>query len=314
MSTTYRFGPLVIRADIDLPELIAVPGREPAAVSVEPCDAIDGGTPNWYHAWIGTDGQDWLRLGRDAHGYRLQFPGLAEFAVRDDGTRVLGRVDDASLETFRHLLLDQVMPLVLSNRGWCVLHAAAVAGPAGGIAFLGRTGHGKSTMAASLASAGLPAITDDTLILTESSAGVVTGHPAYESIRMWPETAQVLLGPEYRHQGRVSELNDKVRVGPSGGLEFVRSGVPLRALYVLTPDASVTAPRVEAIPARDRMIEVVRHAFMLDWQGSDRLRAAFDTAARVVERVTVRRLRFRHDYAELSAVRRVVLEDVRDAA
>jgi hypothetical protein len=94
----------------------------------------------------------------------------------------------------------------------------------------------------------------------------------------------------------------------------VASGAPLHVLYVLTPDAGAEAPIVEAIAPRDRMIEVVRHAFVLDWKGTGRLRAAFDAVSRVVNRVAVRRLRFRHDYADLPAVRQVILEDLQRAA
>jgi hypothetical protein len=211
-------------------------------------------------------------------------------------------------------LLDQVLPLVMSHQGWCVLHAAAVAGPCGGAAFLGATGLGKSTMAASLAAAGLSAVTDDTLILTAASDGSVTGHPAYPSMRVWPETADAIFGPGYRHDGRVSEFNDKVRVGRSGGLEFVASGAPLRVLYLLSPDAGTGAPRVEAIPPRDRLMEVVRHAFVLDWQDTGRLRAAFETVSRVAARVRIRRLRFRHEYDDLPALRGVILNDLRQVA
>jgi hypothetical protein len=313
-SATYRFGPVALRAAIDLPELTPAGEQHSPIVTFEMSDAFDGGSPQWYHAWIGADGQDWLRIGRDALGHRLEFPGLAEFALRSGGHRVLGCVHDASAETFRHLLLDQVMPLVLSHQGWCVLHAAAVAGPAGAAAFLGSTGQGKSTMAASLASTGLAAITDDTLILTEAANAGVTGHPAYPSIRVWPGTAEALFGPAYRHEGRVSELNDKVRVGPSGGLEFATSSAPLRVLYVLTPDPDVDTPRVEEIAPRDQVIEVVRHAFVLDWKERGRLRAGFDMVSRVVDRVAVRRLRFRHDYATLPALRERILEDLHNAA
>jgi hypothetical protein len=140
MSTLYHFGPVLLRGSLDLPELRHAADDDAAAVSVEQCDAIAGAAPEWYHAWIGTDGEDWLRIGRDDLGYRLEFPGLAEFALRSDASRVIGCARDASPETFRHLLLDQVMPLVLAHQGWCVLHAAAVSGPAGGAAFLGTTG------------------------------------------------------------------------------------------------------------------------------------------------------------------------------
>jgi hypothetical protein len=314
MSALYRFGPVVVRAAFDLPELRRADADEQWVVLFEQRDRIEGAAPRWYHAWLGADGEDWLRIGRDGEGYRLEFPGLAEFWLSADGRRVLGCMHDVSIETFRHLLLDQVMPLVLAHQGWCVLHAAAVAGPAGGAAFLGTTGQGKSTMTASLASSGLAAITDDTLILSPGTSEGVTGHPAYASLRVWPDTAEAVLGTSFRHEGRVSEFNDKVRIGSGGGLDFVSSGAPLRILYVLSPDSEAGAPRVQAISPRDRLIEVVRHAFVLDWKGTDRLRAAFDAVSRVVDRVSVRRLRFRHDYAELPAVREVILDDLRRAA
>jgi hypothetical protein len=311
---TYRFGPVTLHASLELPELPEGASDASAAMSIEECDVLGAAPPEWYHAWVAESGDDWLRIGRDDSGYQLEFPGLAQFAVHEDGRRIRACRGHASPETFRHLLLDQVLPLVLSHRGWCVLHAAAVAGPTGAAAFLGAAGQGKSTMTASLAAAGMSAVTDDTLILSAAADGHVTGHPAYPSIRMWPETAHAILGPGYRHDGRVSEFNDKVRVGPSAGIEFVTAAAPLRVLYVLAPDAETGTPRVESIAPRDRVIEVVRHAFVLDWQGTIRLRTAFDTVSRVVDRVAIRRLRFRHDYGDLPAVRDVILEDLRHAA
>jgi hypothetical protein len=60
-------------------------------------------------------------------------------------------------------------------------------------------------------------------------------------------------------------------------------------------------------------MEVVRHAFVLDWQGTERLRAAFNAVSSLVDQVAVRRLRFRHDYAELPALRQAILDDLAHA-
>jgi hypothetical protein len=277
-------------------------------ICIDECNGLAAEPVQWYHAWIGADGEDWLRIGRDEHAYRLQFPGLADFALAADGVRACRR--HASPDTFRHLLLDQVLPLVLAHQGWCVLHAAAVVTSAGGAAFLGNAGYGKSTLTASLAATGQAALTDDTLILTVQPGRPVMGHLAYPSIRMWPESAHAIGGAGYRHDGRVSELNDKVRVGPAGGFEFAASDAALRVLYVLTPDPTAGHPYVEEIPPRERVMDVVRHTFVLDWQDTDRLRSGFDAVTRIVDRVAVRRLRFRHDYADLPAVRRAVLDDL----
>jgi hypothetical protein len=209
------------------------------------------------------------------------------------------------------LLLDQVLPLVLVQRGWCVLHGGAVAGTCGAAAFIGPAGHGKSTLTASLASAGLRALTDDTLILSSGSRGHAAVHPAYPSIRVWPETAAAVLGARIASR-RVSDLNDKVRVS-AGRLEFGREAVRLRVLYLLAPDDTPGPPRAEPIAPRDRVMELVRHAFVLDWDRAERLSALFDTLVRLASDVPVRRLRFSHDYAALPALHRVVLDEVRAA-
>jgi hypothetical protein len=310
VSTTYRFGPVTLRSTVELPELPSVSGSHEPAVTVTHAELLSGSAPDWYHQWVGADGRDWLRIGRDERGYRLEFPGLAEFALSNTCSHVAARPLHVSPQTFRHLLLDQVLPLVLAHQGWCVLHAAAIATRSGAAAFVGSAGLGKSTMTASFARAGLPAIADDTLILTAGPGGNVVVHPAYPSLRVWPDTADAVAGPDYRDDGRVSEFNDKVRVGQSAGFEFATAGAALRAIYMLTPDADAGAPAIEAIPPRDRILEIVRHAFVLDWKGIDRLRAAFETVSRVADGVAVRRLRFRHDYAGLPAVRRAVLEDL----
>jgi hypothetical protein len=314
VSAHYRFGPISVHATVELPELPFASVRDFPVIEIEACDAIGGDAPQHYHAWVGESGEVWLRMGRDARGYSLEFPGLAEFRVSHDARAVVGCCRAASPTTFRHLLLDQVLPLMLSHQGWCVLHAAAVETPEGAAAFLGSAGRGKSTMTASLAAAGLAAITDDTLMLTAPVNGPVTAHPAYPSLRMWPESAEAVFGRAFTSDGRVSDLNDKVRIGPSGGLHFCGSAMPLRTLYVLTPDTEIDCPRIEAISPRDRVMEVVRHSFVLDWKRTDGLRSGFAALGRVADRVAVRRLRFRHDYGELATLRKMVLEDLRHAA
>ena len=64
----------------------------------------------------------------------------------------------------RHLFLDSVIPLILSRREPLVLHASAILFDGRAIAFIGTSGQGKSTLAASHSQLGYSLISDDYLV------------------------------------------------------------------------------------------------------------------------------------------------------
>ncbi|MDP2163238.1 MAG: hypothetical protein Q8K21_03295 [Hydrogenophaga sp.] len=97
-----------------------------------------------FHEWRLPDGTSWTLFFRHASGYRLRFPGLADFDISTDGLVVQGHpVPGSSDDTLQHLYLNQVLPLALSRQGKLVFHAGAVETPAGAIAFMGVSGRGK---------------------------------------------------------------------------------------------------------------------------------------------------------------------------
>jgi serine kinase of HPr protein (carbohydrate metabolism regulator) len=86
--------------------------------------------------------------------------------------------------TVEHLYLNQVLPLALSRQGKLVLHGSAVDIGGQGVAFLGESGRGKSTLAASFATEGTRFLTDDGLLLewVGECCMIIPSHP---SIRLW---------------------------------------------------------------------------------------------------------------------------------
>ena len=63
------------------------------------------------------------------------------------------------------------MPLALSRQGIPAFHASVVTVPGGAVAFLGKTGAGKSTLAASFALGNSAFLTDDGLLVEETAEG-----------------------------------------------------------------------------------------------------------------------------------------------
>src|SRR6266511_3446308 len=132
----YRIGNVTLSSDIAIPELAETAGRPDWTFSVAR-RRVAISRPQWFHRWRNPGETPSLSFGRCASGYLLRFHGRADFAIDPGRRSIVGwRRAPATPTTLRHLLLDQIMPLVLS-RDRLVLHASAVATPRGAAAFVG---------------------------------------------------------------------------------------------------------------------------------------------------------------------------------
>src|ERR1051325_4226430 len=112
-----RWSELSICADFDLPELPVLESQ--AGGGAEWRVALERTAPPerpglaWFHQWAFPDGRPWVAFGRDAAGYRLRFQNLADFDIFPAARSIRCHARaDTPLHTVRHLLLDQVLPLV----------------------------------------------------------------------------------------------------------------------------------------------------------------------------------------------------------
>ncbi len=127
---------------------------------------------HWIHHRAGNSGDITHSLTRLGEGYLLRFPLLADFVISNDGRRIAGwAARESCRETIRHLLLDQVLPRLLSHQGHLVLHAGGVTSDHGAIVFLGESGLGKSTLCSSFNQAGFALLSDDFLLLSAQERG-----------------------------------------------------------------------------------------------------------------------------------------------
>ena len=128
---------------------------------------------------------------------------------------------DEDITTF---LVGPVLAALLQQRGVATLHAAAVEVGAGAVLLLGRSGAGKSALAAALVERGAALLADDVTGLV-SAAGGVLALPAFPRLRLWADALQ----PADRRQRVRRNLGQYWKPAAS----FCTAPQPVRAAFVL---------------------------------------------------------------------------------
>jgi hypothetical protein len=319
----YQVYGLLLTSEMPLPELTRAAETEPKEwADVRVRLARRGETfpspSQWLMSWTLPTGERWLSAAKDEQGYLLQFPELADFFVDVDGREIVCRTMlEIPSHTTRHLLLDQVLPLVMTIRGRKALHATAVFTPAGVCAFTGPTGTGKSTLAASLHLAGYPVLSDDCLVM-EAHHGQVLATPAYPGLRLREDTLNA-LGHDAAHLRPVAHYTSKRRLLPDGhGSYFLTQTFPVARIYSLVRPAEVevegglAAPRIQRLSPRDSLVELLPFLFHLDVTDRTMLARHYDFLEQVVSHVPVRRLWVPNSFTALPVVHEVILLDLED--
>jgi hypothetical protein len=262
-----------------------------------------------FHRWLTPDARPWTLFYRIGDRYVLRFPGFADFEVSRDGMEIAGwRVDGISDATITQLYLNQVLPLALSRRGAPVLHASAIDLHGDGIAFVGGTGLGKSTLVASFGRQGMPCLSDDGLALSADGEAfwIAPGHP---SLRLWDDSHAALLDADAA-TAPLPDYTAKARFLASDALPFCASPRRLARIYLLSAD-QVDAPAIDDVSEARALIELVSHSFVLETEERAALAAHFDAMSAIVARVPCHRLRYPRRYADLPRARDAIVAHAR---
>jgi hypothetical protein len=241
-------------------------------------------------------------------GFVLRFPRLAVFTITDESNEIGVHAEPGiTTETLRHLLLDQVLPRLLAHHGRLIVHGAAVQVDDRALVFVGDTGAGKSTLAASFNADGYRLLCDDGVVLTPGKSCTMA-LPTYRSLRLWPDSVAGIYAEVAPKVAPMAHYSTKQRVLVDDGSPSAREPLPLAAVYVLSSTADTETTTVTRVSTRDACMAIIRNAFQLDVTDRDRAADLLSKAGDVSERVPVFALSYPRGYAHLPAVRAAVLE------
>ena len=262
-----------------------------------------------FHKWIFPNGKPWVHFYRTRVGYCLRFPELADFQISHDGCEICcWPVPGVSAATIQHLYLNQALPLALSKQGKLVLHASAVEIGSEGVAFIGVSGRGKSTLAASFAACGFRFLTDDGLLLEAGDGGfwILPSHP---SIRLWQDSEAALIGENTQKASPVQYTAKSRFLASDDGIVFCEQARRLRRIYFLG-EGLRQKPTFECMTPREALIELIKNSILLETEKSEWLAAHFDGLSKLASQPIFYRLDYPRHFEVLPQIRQAIIEHI----
>jgi hypothetical protein len=288
---TYVVYGLGVRSAVELPELTRGSGPTEVDVRVGP-------VPDAPRDEVTTGGA--LRV--TPEHTCLYFRNTGAIRVRAGREITIDPDPGADPATLRACVLGPALGLLLHQRGLLVLHASAVVLGDGVVAFLGRSGQGKSTTAAALHVRGCGVIADDVVAVDLTAPGGPVVRPGYPQLKLWPD-AVTALGERPDALSRVVAREEKRARAVTAPPE---ASWPLHRVYVLTDDEALA---LDPLAGHAAVFELVQHSYIAP--ALPRLGSAHDLTQciRLATTVPVRRLRRPRSLAGLDRLATLVERD-----
>jgi len=230
------------------------------------------------------DGTVYAYGSEDGNGYRLHFPGVADFSFEPGGNEVVAHAP-ASSGPVEDLFRTAVIPLVLQVSGYEVLHASAVRTDSGVAAFCGLSGSGKSTVAYALSRRGYPLWADDAVVFSAADDNEIN-------------CFQI---PFALHLREASRDYFEVPAPESIAVANRRETSELIAVVTLERVGGST-PRVERISIGAAMRALLPHGYRFTVDDEERSRRTVENYLDLAAGVPVFRARYAPGFAQLGAL------------
>ena len=220
---SYRGYGLNIRSRIECPELNAGNGASPD-IKIQFGEVPDSLSQ--------VDGSGVLYQAAPDQ-FLLDVKNIAKYLVQDGSSITIKQYPRARSEDVRLFLLGSAFGALLHQRGFLVIHGSAIAVNDECYIFTGRSGAGKSTIAAALHQSGYKPIADDVcaIVFSENQAIV---YSELKVIRLWEDSLiQLGMNPDVLQHSRQNLDKYNFTVGQNDS-----TVVPLKGLYFLSANGA----------------------------------------------------------------------------
>jgi len=243
---------LIIQSDIELPELCDV---EPPENKEDVVQIVVGqidqtklteqnrkGPYLWAH-----DMSLWLKI-----------PNVATFEILDGRHIVIEREPNVDDDSIRVFLLGSVFGALLFQLQYLVMHGNAIRVGNRALICVGRSGIGKSTLAAAFMQRGYPILADDVVPINASGVAL----PGFPRIKLWKQAANFLniaTAPLKKIRPGIEKFNVPLETN------FCTEPLPVRWIYLLNSERKRKEIEIDAIRGMGRFKPLRRNTYRLQY-------------------------------------------------
>ncbi|WP_454193085.1 aldolase [Paenibacillus sp. Marseille-Q7038] len=214
----------------------------------------------------------------------FRVPNLAVFAIEDGTTISISPDHGADEDKIRLYILGTCMGAILMQRKILPLHGSAIVINGKAYAFVGHSGHGKSTLASALIQQGYQLLTDDVIAVTLEHQNIPYVTPAYPQQKLWQESLDT-LGMNSNQYRPLFERENKYAVPVES--HFSSDTISLAGIFELIK-TDCAHLQIRAIQKLERLPLLYRHTYRKSLiQDSGLTKWHFDTTARLAGNIDI---------------------------
>jgi len=240
----------------------------------------------------------------------FRFSDETHFYVSPDGREIWTQwVAPFTSEDMATYLLGPIMGYILRLHSLVALHASSVLVDGRAVAFIGPGGAGKSTTAASFAMRGHAVLADDVSAI-EVVGGRFMVRPSYPHLRLWPDSAQALVG-DAEALSPITPNWDKRDFPLCAAQQFATAAADLEAVYILAPrEDNALAPFIEPITLQSALLELIGNTYSNVLLDPGMRANEFSVLSGLVGTVSIKRIVRKESLDDLEQVYRAILNDL----
>jgi hypothetical protein len=235
---------------------------------------------------------------------------VGKFLVRAGKEIIIEPLAGVDESVLRLPLLGTVLAMVLHQRQQLLLHGSALALGDQAVVFIGASGQGKSTMAATLYGRGHSIMGDDVASINLEKPRIPMLIPGFPQIKLWPEAVTAALGDDPEALRKIHPEGEKRACATVD--RFLENPVPLRRVYVLAEGSSL---QIKPLKPQEAIAKLVGNSYIPMVVGKTFMRSQgvalhIQQCARLVRDVPIYSLERPRSLALLSEVAQLVEEDL----
>lgn len=194
-------------------------------------------------------------IGKDAV---INVPDAGRYLIREGREICFERVPAGSDRNLRLYLLGSAFGALLHQRALLPLHANAMDIGGRAVAFMGRSGAGKSTMAAWFHDAGYEVLADDVCVVKCDDGLPLMAYPGIPRLRLWADALAATGRDKSRYEQSFDDM-DKYTVPTEPAPE--RRPLELAAIYLLDTDRTAEQFQVSQLTGIEALDAVMANTY-----------------------------------------------------